>query len=455
MLDAIRWDSGLIHRYGRDLPRYTCYPAVRQFHAGVGAFDLLHALRSSRLAQRSLSLYLHLPFGAAIGACRGNGVITKDRGHSLPYLQRLEREIELVSHHLGPQQRVEQLYWGGGTPTFLNHDQLRRLMAHLRRRFQLLDDDGGDYAIDIDPREADWPTLGLLRELGFNRLNIGVHDLDPQVQQAINRVHSPQQLCSLLEAARTLHYRSVNVELIHGLPRQTPASFAHTLAEVIALQPDRLALLDAAQLPTHGWAEEGALPGEADTLAMLRDGIEQLTAAGYRYIGLGQFALPDDELAMAQERGRLQRDLQGYSSHAHGDLIGLGLAAISRVGTLYAQNTGDAERYLACLDDGQLATARGLRCSADDQLRQALIETLLCDFQLDTRAFGARFALDFRDYFAPQWPALEQLARDGLIELGEEFIDVRPSGRLLVGALCRLFDRYQPPPDADCLSRVM
>ncbi|MEX6504008.1 radical SAM protein [Pseudomonas zhanjiangensis] len=444
MLDAIRWDWGLVHRYGHALSHYGCYPPPRQFVAGVGAFELLRALRSSRLAQRPLSLYLHLPFAAVGDAGWRNGVIGRDRRHGLAYLQRLEREIERVGHHLGPGQRVEQLYWGG-TPTFLDHQQLRRLMTQLRQRFALLEDDSGDYAIDIDPREADWPTLGLLRELGFNRLNIGVHDLDPQVQQATRRRYSPRQLGSLLEAARTLHYRAVNLELRYGLPQQSAASFARTLAAVLALQPDRLTLRAAA-----GWPGVG----QRERLERLREASERLNAAGYRYIGLGQFVLPDDELAMAQEGGRLRRDLQGYSGHARGDLIGLGLCAISRVGALHAQNSDDPARYQACIDSGQLATRRGLRCTADDQLRQALIETLVCDFQLDMRAIEARFDLDFRDYFAAQWPGLEQLAGDGLIELGEDFIDVRPVGRLLVGALCRLFDR-DPPAEARPLSRVV
>lgn len=455
MLDAIRWDSGLLHRYGQAMSRYACYPAVEQFHAGVGSFDLLHGLRSSRLAQRPLSLYLHLPFGPEIDACCCSSVITKDRSRNFPYLQQLEREIDLVCRHLGPQQRVEQLYLGGSSPTYLNHDELRRLLGHLRQRCQLRDDDGGDYAIDIDPREADWPTLGLLRELGFNRLNIAVQDLDPQVQRATQRIHSPQQLRSLLEAARTLHYRAVNLELIYGLPRQTPAGFARTLAAVIALQPDRLALLDADSRSARDWPESSSLPDQTDKLEMLRSGIEQLTAAGYRYIGLGQFALPDDELVMAQENGSLGRDAQGYSTHGHCDLIGFGLAAISRVGDLYAQNSGDHQHYQRCLENGQLATSRGLRCSADDQVRRLVIETLLCDFQLDMRLIEARFDLVFRDYFAAAWPALEQLHCDGLIELGEGFIDVRPVGRLLVGVLCRLFDRYQQPEDAAHLSRVI
>ena len=250
MLDDIRWDSGLIRRYDAAGPRYTSYPTAVQFNDRIGSFDLLHALRDSRKAQRPLSLYVHVPFCANICYyCACNKVITKDRGRALPYLEKLEREIELIACHLDPQQRVEQLHFGGGTPTVLSHDELRRLMGHRRKHFNLLDDDSGDYGIEIDPREADWSTMGLLRELGFNRVSLGVQDLDPSVQLAVNRLQSLSETRGIIEAARTLQFRSVNIDLIYGLPRQTPESFARTVAEVIALQPDRLSVFNYAHLP--------------------------------------------------------------------------------------------------------------------------------------------------------------------------------------------------------------
>ncbi|HBX55877.1 MAG TPA: coproporphyrinogen III oxidase, partial [Pseudomonas sp.] len=250
MLDAIQWNADLIHRYDQAGPRYTSYPTAMQLHGGIGPFDLLHALRNSRKALRPLSLYVHLPFCANICYyCACNKVITKDRGRAQPYLLELEHEMAIISRHLDRQQPVEQLHLGGGTPTFLSHDELRRLMRQLRQQFNLLDDDSGDYSIEIDPREADWSTMGLLRELGFNRVSLGVQDLDPAVQRAVNRLQSLEETRAIVEAARTLQFRSVNIDLIYGLPQQTPERFARTVDEVIALQPDRLSLFNYAHLP--------------------------------------------------------------------------------------------------------------------------------------------------------------------------------------------------------------
>ena len=280
MLDAIHWDADLIRRHDRPGPRYTSYPTAVQFHGEVGSFDLLHALRDSRKAKRPLSLYVHVPFCANICYyCACNKVITKDRGRALPYLERLEQEIEMIARHLDPGQVVEQLHFGGGTPTFLSHDELRRLMEHLRKHFHLLDDDSGDYGIEIDPREADWSTMGLLRELGFNRVSLGVQDLDPNVQRAINRLQTLEQTRAIVEAAHTLQYRSVNIDLIYGLPLQNPESFARTVAEVIALQPDRLSVFNYAHLPERFMPQrrinESDLPSPAQKLEMLQRSIEQ------------------------------------------------------------------------------------------------------------------------------------------------------------------------------------
>lgn len=460
MLDAIRWDADLIRRHDRSGPRYTSYPTAVQFHDGVGSFDLLHALRDSRKAQRPLSLYVHVPFCANICYyCACNKVITKDRGRAQPYLDRLQREIELIACHLGPNQRVEQLHFGGGTPTFLSHDELRRLMALLRQHFTLADDDSGDYSIEIDPREADWSTMGLLRELGFNRASLGVQDLDPQVQVAINRLQTLEQTRSIIDAAHALHFRSLNIDLIYGLPRQTPASFARTVAEVIALQPDRLSVFNYAHLPERFMPQRrinaDELPSPADKLEMLQRSIELLTRSGYRYIGMDHFALPDDELAMAQEDGTLQRNFQGYTTHGHCDLIGLGVSAISQIGDLYCQNDVDLNRYQQSLGNEQLATVRGLICNDDDRLRRTVIQTLICHFELDFSEIEQRFAIDFRRYFSALWPQLQQLAHDGLIELNDKGIQVQPAGRLLVRSLCMLFDHYLEEQNLQRFSRVI
>lgn len=327
MLDAIRWDPHLIQRYDLAGPRYTSYPTAVQFDSQVGTFDLLHALRESRKATRPLSLYVHVPFCANICYyCACNKVITKDRGRAQAYLQRLEQEIQLVACHLDPKQSVEQLHFGGGTPTFLSHDELRQVMGSLRQHFNLLDGDSGDYSIEIDPREADWATMGLLRELGFNRVSIGLQDLDPDVQRAVNRLQSLEETRAVIDAARTLQFRSINIDLIYGLPKQTPINFARTVEEVIKLQPDRLSVFNYAHLPERFMPQRRInseeLPSPESKLLMLQTTIEQLTQAGYRYIGMDHFALPDDELAIAQEEGTLQRNFQGYTTHGHCDLIG-------------------------------------------------------------------------------------------------------------------------------------
>ncbi|MBW0235686.1 oxygen-independent coproporphyrinogen III oxidase [Pseudomonas sp. D1HM] len=460
MLDAIRWDSDLIQRYDLAGPRYTSYPTALQFHSQVSPFDLLHALRESRKAQRPLSLYVHVPFCANICYyCACNKVITKDRGRTQPYLQRLEQEIQLIACHLDPKQKVEQLHFGGGTPTFLSHDELRQLMAHLRKHFNLLDDDSGDYGIEIDPREADWSTMGLLRELGFNRVSIGLQDLDPDVQRAVNRLQSLEETRAVIDAARTLQFRSINIDLIYGLPRQTPDAFARTVDEVIRLQPDRLSVFNYAHLPERFMPQRrintSDLPSAADKLLMLERTIAQLTGAGYRYIGMDHFALPDDELAIAQEESTLQRNFQGYTTHGHCDLIGLGVSAISHIGELYCQNTNDLTQYQHTLGSAQLATSRGLLCNQDDRIRREVIQQIICNLQLPFAYVEQRFNIDFRGYFAPLWPSLEQMAADGLIALDNQQLTVLPAGRLLVRSVCMVFDAYLEQQNRQRFSRVI
>ncbi|MCU1718732.1 oxygen-independent coproporphyrinogen III oxidase [Pseudomonas sp. 5P_3.1_Bac2] len=460
MFDSIEWDSQLIRRYDQAGPRYTSYPTAVQFHEGIGQLDLLRALHGSRDAQRPLSLYVHIPFCAHICYyCACNKVITKDRGRAQMYLDKVIREAELISRHLSPGQVVEQLHFGGGTPTFLSHDELRHLMTQLRKHFNLLDDDSGDYSIEIDPREADWSTMGLLRELGFNRVSLGLQDLDPAVQRAVNRLQSLEETRAIIEAARTLQFRSINIDLIYGLPLQTPERFARTLNEVIALQPNRLSLFNYAHLPERFMPQRrinsADLPSPADKLSILHNSIEQLSAAGYRYIGMDHFALPDDELASAQEDGTLQRNFQGYTTHGHCDLIGLGVSSISQIGDVYCQNDSDLAGYQNSLSDQQLATRRGLKCDADDRLRRAVIQQLICHFNLHFADIEQAFGVDFLAYFADIWEPLQQMAKDGLIELNDAGIQVQPAGRLLVRSLCMLFDRYLSSVNQQRFSRVI
>ncbi|KJH82693.1 oxygen-independent coproporphyrinogen III oxidase [Pseudomonas sp. KSR10] len=460
MFDAIRWDADLIHRYDQPGTRYTSYPSPFQFSGSLGSFDLLHALRRSRHASRPLSLYVHLPFCASVCYhCRRNKVITDDSGRASSYLQRLEKEIEMIACHLGADQVVEQLFFGGGTPTFLSHEQLRQLMAHLRKQFSLQDDDHADFGIEIDPRDADWPTLGLLRELGFNRVSIGLPDLDPAVQRAINRVQTFEQTQTIIEAARTLQYRTIQIDLVYGLPLQKPERFAQTVDAVIALQPDRVTVSSYAHAPerymTQRRIDAADIPASADRLAMLQHSTERLTRSGYRYIGMDHFALPDDELAMAQEDGKLQRSFQGYTTHGYCDLIGLGVSAISQIGDLYCQNNSDITLYQQTLDQGQLATVRGLRCNEDDHIRRRVIQALACNFELHFEEIERDHGIGFKTYFETIWPALEQMAADGLIQLQDDAIVIPPTGRLLAHSVCMLFDRYLSVRSAPRLSQAI
>jgi oxygen-independent coproporphyrinogen III oxidase len=443
MLPTIRWDADLIRRYD-----------------GVKPADFLHAIDASREAGRQLSLYVHVPFCANICYyCACNKVITKDRSRSREYLASLQREMELISAHLGPDQVVEQLHFGGGTPTFLSHQELRELMAGLRSRFSLRDDDIGDYSIEIDPREADWATMGLLRELGFNRVSFGVQDLDPEVQRAVNRLQTLEQTQAVMDAARTLAYRSINIDLIYGLPKQTPESFARTVEAIIALKPDRLSVFNYAHLPERFMPQRrinsADLPSPAQKLEMFENSVRQLLAAGYRYIGMDHFALPDDSLSIAQENGELQRNFQGYTTHGHCDLIGLGVSSISQVGDLYCQNSSDLKVYQERLQADELATQRGLVCHSDDIIRRAVISQLICHFQLQFSDIEARFGIDFPEYFASCLPMLEQMARDGLIILTPGGIRVMAAGRLLVRSICMLFDAYQSDTSQQRFSRII
>ena len=460
MLDSIQWDTALIQRYDQAGPRYTSYPTAVQFNDSVGPLNVLAAARESAKHSRALSLYVHIPFCANICYyCACNKVITKDRSRAAAYLVALEQEMEIISRHLHPDQVIEQLHFGGGTPTFLSHSQLRELMAMIGKYFNLLDDDSGDYSIEIDPREADWATMGLLRELGFNRVSLGVQDLDPQVQRAINRMQSLEETEAIIDAAHTLQFRSVNIDLIYGLPLQTPERFAESVAAVIALQPDRLSLFNYAHLPERFKPQRRIntqdLPSPATKLAMLQGSIEQLLAAGYRYIGMDHFALPDDELAIAQEDGSLHRNFQGYTTHGHCDLIGLGVSAISQIGTLYSQNSSDLNEYQQSLALGQLATKRGLTSSDDDHIRQAVIQQIICHFELQFADIEQRFGINVLDYFSDCLPALHDMHEDGLIRFDDKAIEVLPAGRLLVRSVCMVFDHYLHSTNTQRYSRVI
>ncbi|MFA5678236.1 MAG: oxygen-independent coproporphyrinogen III oxidase [Pseudomonas sp.] len=448
MSDPVSWDAGLIRSYDKAGPLYTAYPTLAQYYDGILPADLFAALKESSRLKRPLSLYVHIPFCAnTCHYCYCTRVITKDRSRAEPYLKALYREIDLISEHVAAESPVTRLHLGGGTPTFLSHSDLSALMAKLRSRFSLNEDDIADYSIEVDPREADWSTLGLLRELGFNHVSFGVQDLDPEVQYAVNRLQSLEQTQAVMDAARALAYRSVNMDLICGLPRQTPESFTRTLERVIAMKPDRLTLRNYTHLPEQyppqRHIEAQALPSEETRLQIHGNSQQQLLDAGYRFIGMGQFALPDDNLSLARETGMLSRGLQGYIAGVECDLIGLGVSAISQVGNLYCRNSCDLQEYQQHLEQGRLPLRQGLKCSADDRLRRVIIQQLMCQFKLRYADLEQRFNIDFAAYFADCMGTLRQMHEDGLINLSAHGIEVLPVGKPLLARICMVFDAYQ------------
>lgn len=440
-------DAALLRRYTSASPRYTSYPTARAFSGQFGAADFTRALERSNAGGHGLSLYVHLPFcRKSCFHCACNRFPTHDTTLPEAYLSRLDREMVLTARHLDTTRPVEQLHWGGGTPTFLNLGQMSDLFDRLDARFGLSSAPERDYAIEIDPREADVLTLRHLQLLGFNRISLGVQDLNPDVQQAINRLQPRIMTETLMEEAHRLGFRSLNLDLVIGLPRQTPQGFADTLEQVIELNPARLSVLDYAHQPHRFTAQRrinaAELPSAEAKLAMLHATVERLGQAGYVHIGMDHFARPDDSLVTARQNGTLQRNLQGYASHADCDLLGLGVSAMSRIGDVYAQNPARLGHYENALDAGRLATVRGLRLSHDDRLRRTAIERLMCDGRLDLAALGQRFDVDAPRYFARALERLAGAARDGLIEQSGELITATPAGQLVLHQLAAAFDAH-------------
>ncbi len=337
-----------------------------------------------------------------------------------------------------------QLHWGGGTPTFLSNDEMRRLMDLIQSQFRLLPN--GEYSIEVDPRKVDAATVQLLGELGFNRMSVGVQDFDVAVQQAVNRVQSLEETELVIQAARASGFKSVSVDLIYGLPKQNVISFNRTLEEVIRISPDRLSIYNYAHLPALAKPQrrisEADLPSPDAKLPILQLAIRRLTEAGYVFIGMDHFAKPDDELAVAQRQGRLHRNFQGYSTYADADLLAFGVSAISKVGPTYCQNVKTLDEYYDALDRGVLPVMRGLELTSDDLLRRSIIQALMCHFELSFEAFEVAHLIDFKTYFAPELAALRDMENAGLLEIGEQWITVLPRGRMLVRAIAMVFDRY-------------
>jgi oxygen-independent coproporphyrinogen-3 oxidase len=451
-LVGLAFDADLVRKYDGFGPRYTSYPTADRFTEAFGAEQLASALLGRRPrdpghagAPQPLSLYVHVPFCNTICYyCACNKVLTKDHGRSAKYIRYLGREIGIVAGLIDVGSPVRQLHWGGGTPTFLSAEEMTELTRLLRDHFSF--DPDAECSIEIDPRKVTVGTVALLAELGFNRMSLGVQDFDPEVQQAVNRIQSEDETRVVFDAARANGFQSLNVDLIYGLPRQGVASFGVTLDKVVAMAPDRIALYSYAHVPhlfkPQRRIAEAELPRPEEKLVILEQAIERLTAAGYVYIGMDHFARPDDELALAQRQGTLQRNFQGYSTHADCDLLAFGISAIGKVGTTYGQNVRTLDDYYERLDHGVLPCFRGVELTADDLVRREVIGALMCGSAVDFGAIAAAHGVDFRDYFATELEALAPLAADGLVEIGAGSIAVTPRGRLLIRTVAMVFDRH-------------
>ncbi|WP_298428762.1 oxygen-independent coproporphyrinogen III oxidase [Ottowia sp.] len=439
----------LLERFDVPGPRYTSYPTADRFVEAFGARDYELALEQRRGGPAALalplSIYVHIPFCESLCYyCACNKIITKHHERSAPYLQLLSREVDLHVRHLGRGASVSQLHLGGGTPTFFNDEELAELMTMLRRNFSLVP--GGEYSIEVDPRTVDETRLETLARLGFNRLSFGVQDFDPTVQKAVHRVQPAEQVFALVAAARRIGFESVNVDLIYGLPKQTPESFDRTLAQVTELRPDRIALYAYAHLPERFKPQRRIiaidLPGAGHKVSMLARALASFDEAGYVYVGMDHFALPEDALAVAKRQGRLHRNFQGYSTQPDCDLIGLGVSAIGKVGATYSQNAKTLEDYEDLLNQGQLPIVRGLAVSRDDLLRRAVIMALMCQGEVLFESIESAHLIDFRGYFGAELERLEVMQDDGLVELSDTAIRVTQMGWFFVRGVAMVFDKY-------------
>ncbi len=447
MDQTLIFDPELIKKYDQSGPRYTSYPTAVQFHEGFGDAEYRKIAEASNVTGHPLSLYFHIPFCDTVCYyCACNKVVTKNREMASPYLQRLHRELEIQGELFDKSRIVTQLHWGGGTPTFISHQEMCDLMDVTHKNFTLMDGDKGEYSIEIDPREASVETIALLRELGFNRMSLGVQDFDPEVQRAVNRIQSEKQTMDVLEAARKENFSSISIDLIYGLPHQTSERFLTTLNKIIDVNPDRLSVFNYAHLPRMFGPQrrinDDDLPSPQEKLDILQMTIERLIEAGYVYIGMDHFAKPDDELAVAQQDGTLYRNFQGYSTHAECDLIGLGSTSIGMVGPTYAQNMRTLEEYYERIDAGQTSVFRGVDLNRDDEIRRDVITRLICHFRLDFASVNKQWDIDFREYFKNELPNLQGMEGDGLLEIDQQSMRIMPKGRLLIRNICMTFDAY-------------
>ena len=451
MSEHLHWDPLLIQRYNRPGPRYTSYPTAVEF-LPVESDQVEHDAYAQRDPNRPLSLYLHIPFCRHVCYyCGCNKIVTRNMDRALPYLDLLKQEIKAKHALLQPGNNgqiavVEQLHLGGGTPTFLTDEQLTDLINFLKSLFHFSESDSADFSIEIDPRELRPGTLNLLRDMGFNRVSYGVQDLNEQVQEAVNRVQPEEMVRNVMREARALGFRSINIDLIYGLPHQTLESFDETLSTIIELRPDRLSIFNYAHLPERFKPQRRInaddLPPADEKLSILGRCISRLSEAGYHYVGMDHFALPNDELAVAQAAGELHRNFQGYTTHGDCDLLGFGISSISQIGNYYLQNRVTEDSYSEALASDTLPTLKQRQITSDDQIRRKVITELLCHLSLSFDQLDNMYDIQSRQYLAESLERLQPMVADGLVELTETSIQITEKGRLLVRNVCMAFDTY-------------
>ena len=448
-------EMALAEKYACQGPRYTSYPTAPQFNPDFPQ-EQYHNWQQNDTSRASapLSLYVHLPFCHDIcHYCACNKIVTRKKHSARDYLRRLETEIQLQSELLGSARPVTQLHWGGGTPTYLDNAEITELMHFLATHFRLLDKSYREYSIEIDPRTVQGDTIALLKGLGFNRISLGIQDFDPLVQKAINRIQPLRQVESLVDSIRAHGFRSLSFDLIYGLPHQDRYTIEETLHKVITLRPDRIACYNYAHLPERFSSQRAidrlSLPSPEEKLLLHQVISNTLQTAGYLHIGMDHYVLPEDELALAQQEGRLQRNFQGYSLHLADDLIGLGVSAISQIGDFYLQNEHDLDKYYAHIDAGQYPTTRGFKISNEDRLRRYVIMSLICELRLDIAECSQRFNIEFSRYFDKELQALRRMETDGLLTIDDHQIQISQLGRAFLRNICMLFDAYLKPTQTD------
>jgi len=435
----------LIDKYNISGPRYTSYPTAVEFHTHFSVNDYINGINQSD-SQKPLSIYIHVPFCDTLCYyCACNKVITKDHSKAAEFVTHLKKEISMVAKKV-QNRKVLQMHWGGGTPTFLADEQIEDIMSHIRSNFATVNDDEAEYGIEIDPRAVTPDRILFLRKIGFNRISLGVQDVNPEVQKAVHRIQPNEITESVLMTAKDAGFQSTNLDLIYGLPFQSQQSFDQTLDQVIKWRPDRLSVFNYAHLPHLFMPQkrilEQDLPSADEKLNILDSSISKLTKAGYHFIGMDHFALPDDELSMAQKNGSLHRNFQGYTTHGECDLISFGPSAISQIGLVYSQNVKTLEEYYDLIDKGSLPVWRGKALDEDDLIRRDLILELICQFELNFSQFEQKHQINMDSYFADELTDCENLQQDGLIQLDSQGIKVLAPGRLLIRNICMKFDKY-------------